>query len=86
MTDSPNSISLLGIERSLSDHKFKIFTIFDMNVWIFLLISLMLLSVLNIKFRKNQNTFLTLIISLINHMEGLLSKSGKTFSLFFMNN
>ena len=52
-----------------------------MDIWLFLLISLMLLSVLNTKFRKNQNTFLTLIISLINHTEELISKSGKIFHI-----
>ena len=63
VTDSSNWVSLLGVEKTLSHQKFKIFTIFDMDIWLFLLISLMLLSVLNTKFRKNQNTFLTLIIS-----------------------
>ena len=78
VTDSSNWISLLGVEKTLSHQKFKIFTIFDMDIWLFLLISLMLLSVLDTKFRQDQNTFLTLIISLINHTEELISKSGKT--------
>ena len=78
VTDSSNWVSLLGVEKT---SKVKIFAIFDMDIWLILLISLMLLSVLNTKFRQNQNTFLTLIISLINHTEELISKSGKIFHM-----
>ena len=79
-----NWLTLLGVEKSLNHQKFEIFSIFDIKIWLLLLISLIFLSIINIKFSNKQNSFLTIIISLINHLETLITKSGKKLlNLFY---
>ena len=73
-----NWLTLLGVEKSLNHQKFEIFSIFDINIWLLLLISLIFLSIVNMKFSK-QNAFLAIITSSINHLETLITKSGKNY-------
>ena len=78
-----NWLTLLGVEKSLNRQKFEIFSIFDIKIWLLLLTSLIFLSIFNIKFSNKQNYFLAIIISSINHIETLITKSGKKLSNLF---
>ena len=71
-------MAFLGVEKTLNQYKFKLFSAFDTKVWLLLLISLITMSILNTKFNINHRTkFLTVIISFVNHLEVLIAKSGK---------
>ena len=83
VSECVNWLTLLGVEKSLNHQKFEIFSIFDIKIWLLLLISLIFLSIINMKFSNKQNSFLTIIISLINHLETLITKSGKKLSNLF---
>ena len=77
-----NWLTLLGVEKPFNYKSFEIFSAFDINIWIYLLISLILLSIINFKFgKKHQNKYLSAITSLFNHLEALITKSGK-FHIF----
>ena len=71
-----NWFSILGVEKPLNFKKTKILSIFDLTSWLLLLFSLIVLSILNTKYKRNQNVILTVIHSWFNHLE-LISKSGK---------
>lgn len=77
VTDCPNWVALLGVVETAKHPKFEIFSIFDSKTWLFLFLSLVLVVIFNIKFSKNQNLSITIVMSLINHLECLISKSGK---------
>ena len=77
VTDCPNRISLLGMTKTENHSNFKILSVFDINVWLVLMTSLVMLSIINTKFNKNSNSFIIILTSLINHLECLFSKSGK---------
>lgn len=73
-----NWFSILGVEKHLNRHKFELFSIFDYRIWVSLLFSWILLSIINIKHKnKDENIFINLLVSWINHLEVLISKSGK---------
>ena len=72
-----NWFSILGVKKPLDFHKTKIFSIFDLKSWLLLFFSLIILSILNTKYKRNQNVILTVIHSCFNHLEELISKSGK---------
>ena len=72
-----NWFSILGVEKPLNFKKTKILSIFDLTSWLLLLFSLIVLSILNTKYKRNQNVILTVIHSWFNHLEELISKSGK---------
>ena len=71
-----NWFSILGVEKPLNFHKTKILSIFDLTSWLLLFFSLIILSILNTKYKRNQNVILTIFHSWFNHLE-LISKSGK---------
>ena len=79
-----NWFSILGVEKHINHHRFGLlFSMFDCRIWVLLLLSWILLSIINTKYKnKDQNIFITLIISWINHFEVLISKSGKQLSHF----
>ena len=77
-----NWFSILGVEKPLSFQKTKILSIFDLTSWLLLFFSLIVLSILNTKYKRNQNVVLTVIHSLLNHLEELISKSGKLIMIF----
>ena len=79
--DCPNWISLLGMVKTTKYSNLKILSVFDMNIWLLLIMSLILLSIINTKMNRNSNLITTIVISLINHLECLISKSG----MFFIN-
>ena len=72
-----NWFSILGVKKPLDFQKTKILSIFDPTTWLLLLFSLTVLSILNTKYKRNQNVILTVIHSWFNHLEELISKSGK---------
>lgn len=84
ITGVTNHICLLGVEKSLKYLKTKLFSIFDINIWLLLIFSLILLSIFNTKFKKNHNIVLSIINSFINHLEQLISKSGKMILLILV--
>ena len=83
VSECANWLTLLGVEKSLNRQKFEIFSIFDIKIWLLLLTSLIFLSIINMKFSNKQNSFLAIIISSINHIETLITKSGKKLSNLF---
>ena len=85
VSECVNWLTLLGVEKSLNHQKFEILSIFDIKIWLLLLISLIFLSIINMKFSNKQNSFLAIIISSINHIETLITRSGKKFeNLFYL--
>ena len=71
-------ITLLAVNKPLNHSQFKIFSIFNTEVWLVILLSLILMSIFNTKFNtKKQYPILTFGISIINHFEQLVCKSGK---------
>ena len=70
-----NIISTMSIDQKFKSN-FKILTTFEPITWWCLFISLLLISLVNIKSRKN--FLINFFISLINHFECLLTKKSKS--------
>ena len=68
-------ISIISIDQKVKSN-FKILTTFEPITWWFLLISLLLISLVNIKSRKN--FLFNFLISSIDHFECLLTKKSKS--------
>ena len=83
ISDCTNRVAFLGVEKTFNQYKFKLFSVFDTKVWLLLLISLIFMSILNTKFNNHRTKFSTVIISFINHLEVLISKSGKIIKWIF---
>ena len=66
-----NILSIISIDQKVKSN-FKIFTTFEPITWWLLIISLLLISLVNIKSRKN--FLINFFISLIDHFECLLTK------------
>ena len=69
-----NLISIISIDENVNSN-FKILTTFEPITWWLLLISLLLISLVNIK--TNGNFLINYIKSLLDHFECLLTKQSK---------
>ena len=78
VTDSTHHLCLLGVEKPLNQNNYELPSIFDIEIWVLLLISIVLVTIFNTKYNRNQNSFMLLVKSFTNHLEILLSKSGKS--------
>ena len=66
-------IAFLSLKEKITSN-FKFLTIFEPITWWFLLILLMIYSIFNIK--KQTNFLIDLVVSIINHLECLLTKQS----------
>lgn len=54
ISDCSNMITFLAVEKPLNHVKFKIFSIFNTQVWLLILLSLILTSIFNTKFNMKK--------------------------------
>ena len=69
-----NIVSIMSMKEKINSN-FKILTIFEPITWLFLLISLLSISLVNMKIQKN--LLINFIYSLIEHFECLVTKQSK---------
>ena len=77
-----NLVSILSIKEKVSSD-FKIFTTFHPITWWILIFLLFIFSLFNVK--RKTNFFIDFIISIINHIECLLTKQSMFYSLYKVN-
>lgn len=73
-----NSVSLLSLEEKINSN-FRILTTFEPITWWLLILLLLIYSLFNVKFKGN--ILFNFAISLIDHIECLLTKHSKQFKM-----
>lgn len=76
-----NIVSLLPAEKLIDSNQYDILSIFEIKTWLFIILSLILVSIFGIIKFKYKTFALDFIDSIFNHFECLIKNNSKSIKL-----